>query len=72
MQMLLPNFLTKPDFIAFDCRYSRYFSFKLASRMFRVYSLGWTVKTRDGSLSAHYEHTVAITENGPELLTKID
>ena len=33
---------------------------------------GWTVKTRDGSLSAHYEHTVAITENGPELLTKIN
>ncbi len=33
---------------------------------------GWTVVTRDGSLSAHYEHTVAITENGPELLTKID
>ena len=33
---------------------------------------GWTVKTRDGSLSAHYEHTVASTENGPELLTKID
>ncbi len=32
---------------------------------------GWTVKTRDGSLSAHYEHTVAITENGPELLTKV-
>ena len=46
IQMLLPNFLTKPDFIAFDCRYSRYFSFKLASRLFRVYSLGWTVKTR--------------------------
>lgn len=33
---------------------------------------GWTVITRDGSLSAHYEHTVAILENGPELLTKID
>ena len=33
---------------------------------------GWTVKTRDGSLSAHYEHTVAITDNGPELLTKIN
>lgn len=32
---------------------------------------GWTVVTRDGTLSAHYEHTVAITENGPELLTKI-
>lgn len=32
----------------------------------------WTVVTKDGSLSAHYEHTVAITENGPELLTKVD
>lgn len=30
---------------------------------------GWTVVTADGSLSAHYEHTVAITENGPEILT---
>ncbi len=32
----------------------------------------WTVVTKDGSLSAHYEHTVALTENGPELLTKVD
>lgn len=31
----------------------------------------WTVVTRDGSLSAHFEHTVAITENGPEILTKV-
>ncbi len=30
---------------------------------------GWTVVTSDGSLSAHYEHTVAITANGPEILT---
>jgi methionyl aminopeptidase len=30
---------------------------------------GWTVVTRDGSLSAHFEHTVAITENGPLILT---
>jgi len=29
----------------------------------------WTVVTRDGSLSAHYENTVAILENGPEILT---
>lgn len=29
----------------------------------------WTVKTKDGSLSAHYENTVAITENGPEFMT---
>ena len=32
---------------------------------------GWTVKTTDGSLSAHYEHTVAITDDGPLLLTKV-
>ncbi len=31
---------------------------------------GWTVYTADGKLSAHYEHTVAITENGTEILTK--
>ena len=32
---------------------------------------GWTIKTRDGSLSAHFEHTVAITADGPVILTKI-
>lgn len=31
---------------------------------------GYTVYTADGSRSAHFEHTVAITENGPEILTK--
>ena len=32
-------------------------------------SANWTVITRDGKLSAHFEHTVAVTANGPELLT---
>jgi len=31
---------------------------------------GWTVYTKDGKLSAHFEHTVAITENGPQILSK--
>ena len=31
----------------------------------------WTVVTRDGSLAAQFEHTVAITENGPEILTAL-
>lgn len=31
---------------------------------------GWTIKTRDGSMSAHFEHTVAITSSGPVILTK--
>jgi len=30
---------------------------------------GWTAITKDGSLSAHFEHTVAITDNGPMVLT---
>jgi methionyl aminopeptidase len=30
---------------------------------------GWTAVTKDGSLSAHFEHTVALTESGPEILT---
>lgn len=30
---------------------------------------GWTVVTADGSLSAHFEHTVAVTEEGPRILT---
>ena len=29
---------------------------------------GWTAVTADGSLSAHFEHTVAVTENGPDIL----
>lgn len=31
---------------------------------------GWTVKTKDGSLSAHFEHTVSVTDGAPEILTQ--
>jgi len=37
----------------------------------RVLGDGWTAVTEDGRPSAHYEHTVAITRNGPEILTKV-
>ena len=30
---------------------------------------GWTAVTKDGSLAAHFEHTIAVTEDGPEVLT---
>lgn len=30
---------------------------------------GWSVVTKDGTLSAHFEHTIAITDDGPEILT---
>lgn len=33
---------------------------------------GWTVKTADGSLSAHYENSVALTENGVIILTEVE
>ncbi len=37
----------------------------------RVLDDDWTVVTADGSLSAHFEHTVAITESGPDVLTRV-
>ena len=33
---------------------------------------GWTTVTRDGKLSAHFEHTIAITKDGPVILTALD
>lgn len=32
---------------------------------------GWTAVTQDGRRSAHFEHTVAVTDNGPEILTRL-
>jgi len=37
----------------------------------KILSDGWTAVTKDGSLSAHFEHTIAITEGEPEILTKL-
>jgi len=31
----------------------------------------WTVKTSDGSVSAHFEHSIAVTDNGPDILSEI-
>jgi methionyl aminopeptidase len=36
----------------------------------KVLSDGWTVLTKSGSPSAHFEHTVAVTPDGPVILTK--
>jgi methionyl aminopeptidase len=35
----------------------------------RVLGDRWTVVTTDGKLSAHFEHTIAVTKDGPEVLT---
>jgi methionyl aminopeptidase len=37
-----------------------------------VLSDNWTAVTKDGSLAAHFEHSVAITDNGPEILSRVD
>ncbi len=37
----------------------------------RVLEDGWTAVTVDGQFSAHFEHTIAITDNGPEILTQV-
>jgi methionyl aminopeptidase len=36
----------------------------------RILDDGWTAVTRDGSLAAHFEHTIAVTEDGPDVLTR--
>jgi methionyl aminopeptidase len=41
----------------------------IGARDVRTLSDGWTIVTSDGSLSAHFEHSVAVTENGPEILS---
>ncbi|MCU1504800.1 MAG: methionine aminopeptidase, partial [Ilumatobacteraceae bacterium] len=35
----------------------------------RVLDDDWTVVSADGSLTAHFEHTVAVTDHGPQILT---
>ena len=44
----------------------------LGSRRTRLLADGWTVVTRDGQPSAHFEHTVAVTDQGPWVLTAPD
>lgn len=42
------------------------------THMVKMLSDGWGVVTADGMLSAHYEHSIAVTDNGIILLTKVD
>ncbi len=43
----------------------------LGGEKIKTDSDGWTIRTRDGSLSAHFEHTVLVTEDGVEILTQL-
>ncbi|GBD85194.1 methionine aminopeptidase 1 [bacterium BMS3Abin02] len=44
--------------------------FNMGGEATKVESDGWTVKTADGSLSAHFEHTIALTDGGVRVLTQ--
>lgn len=43
----------------------------MGTRKVKVMPNGWTVKTKDGELSAHFEHTIAITSDGPKIMTQL-
>jgi methionyl aminopeptidase len=45
--------------------------FTLGGGSVKVLPDGWTVVTADGTLAAHFEHTIAITDDGPQILTAI-
>lgn len=47
MQLLCTNFLTKPDFISFNCEHRRYFSFRIATALFGAASFAWTVDSEE-------------------------
>ena len=42
----------------------------LGSKEVKTDSDGWTIRTLDGQVSAHFEHTIAITSNGPRILSQ--
>ena len=46
--------------------------FTLGTHEVHIQDDGWTVATADGSLAAHWEHSIAITESGPRILTTTD
>jgi methionyl aminopeptidase len=37
---------------------------------YRIDDDGWTIRTADGSRAAHWEHTIAVTDDGPRILTE--
>ena len=43
----------------------------LGSPAVRMLDDGWTAVTVDGSLAAHFEDTIAITDDGPDVLTRV-
>lgn len=47
LQNLLANFLSRPDFISYNCKFADNLSLRLCRRLFRAKAVAWTVKSRD-------------------------
>lgn len=63
MTLLLPNFLTKPDFIAFDFNHKNALSFRLATELLKLQKVGWTIKNKADIKTAIKENIIPIFED---------
>ncbi len=63
MTLLLTNFLTKPDFVAFDFKDRKFFSYQLASELLKLQKVGWTIKNKADVETAIKEGIIPIFED---------
>ena len=71
-QYLAPEFLEQIEKFADPCKKGDEPSQMInqGSKFSKILNDGWTVETRDGRNSAQWEHTIAVTKDGSEILTK--
>ena len=72
----VPNFVSKPPQARHPARTGVVLAIEpmvaLGTKEVRTLNDGWTVETKDRRASAHYEHTVAMTPDGPRVLTYLE
>ena len=60
---MMLNFLAKPDFVAFDIRYPKALAFRLCRDLWKVYPIGWTVRSKEELNRAKKDFEAWICEN---------
>ena len=72
----VPNFVTETSQLGITLRSGMVLAIEpmvnVGTADVKILNDGWTAVTADGKLSAHFEHTVAITDNGTEVLTRLN
>lgn len=63
LSFLITNFLTKPDFVAFNFSWRRFLSFRLATGLLKIQGVGWTIRTPDDIKTAQNENIIPIFED---------